>query len=64
MQGWHVQRLFGNGEVGEPVIKVCNNYSHKAHLLTFFGHYDTKFFIKCSSYNALIGKEHQQSGEA
>ena len=23
MQGWHVQRLFGYGEVGEPIIKVC-----------------------------------------
>ncbi|KAL8523826.1 hypothetical protein ACS0TY_013699 [Phlomoides rotata] len=24
MQGWHVQRLFGNGEVGEPVVKDKN----------------------------------------
>ena len=22
MQGWHVQRLFGYGEVCEPIIKV------------------------------------------
>ncbi|KAL6996027.1 AT-rich interactive domain-containing protein 5 [Sarracenia purpurea var. burkii] len=24
MQGWHVQRLFGHGEVGEPIIKDKN----------------------------------------
>lgn len=23
MQGWHSQRLLGNGEVGDPLIKVC-----------------------------------------
>ena len=23
MQGWHSQRLLGNGEVGDPIIKVC-----------------------------------------
>lgn len=23
MQGWHVQRLSDYGEVGEPIIKVC-----------------------------------------
>lgn len=23
MQGWHSQRLLGNGEVSEPIIKVC-----------------------------------------
>lgn len=22
MQGWHSQRLLGNGEVGDPIIKV------------------------------------------
>ena len=22
MQGWHVQRLYGYGEVGEPIVKV------------------------------------------
>lgn len=25
MQGWHSQRLLSNGEVGEPIIKVCVN---------------------------------------
>ncbi|KAK4387842.1 AT-rich interactive domain-containing protein 5 [Sesamum angolense] len=24
MQGWHAQRLFGNGEVGEPIVKDKN----------------------------------------
>lgn len=24
MQGWHSQRLLGNGEVGDPIIKVYN----------------------------------------
>ena len=23
MQGWHSQRLLGNGEVSDPIIKVC-----------------------------------------
>lgn len=23
MQGWHSRRLFGNGEIGDPIIKVC-----------------------------------------
>lgn len=25
MQGWHSQRLLGNGEVGDPIIKVCED---------------------------------------
>lgn len=23
MQGWHSQRVLGNGEVSDPIIKVC-----------------------------------------
>lgn len=23
MQGWHSQKLLGNGEVGYPILKVC-----------------------------------------
>lgn len=25
MQGWHSRRLLGNGEVGDPIIKVCRH---------------------------------------
>lgn len=36
MQGWHSQRLLGNGEVGDPIIKVCMcNAGHHILIVTF-----------------------------
>lgn len=37
MQGWHSQRLFGNGEVGDAIIKAWKNFMvYICYLLLFF----------------------------
>lgn len=33
MQGWHSQRLLGNGEVGDAIIKVWRNFKLYAYLI-------------------------------
>ena len=58
MQGWHVQRLSDYGEVGEPVIKVCENIILKPIFLRLNVALNSN-----SSFYDLIGQEHQY-GEA
>lgn len=36
MQGWHSQRLLGNGEVGDAIIKVWRNFKLYAYLIYLF----------------------------
>lgn len=36
MQGWHSQRLLGNGEVSDPIIKVWLNCAGMIHILLNF----------------------------
>lgn len=36
MQGWHSQRLLGNGEVGDPIIKVCGSINQTFCLIVGF----------------------------
>lgn len=39
MQGWHSQRLHGNGEVSNAIIKVWKNFKLYAYFNLFFNHF-------------------------
>lgn len=51
MQGWHSQRLLGNGEVGDPIIKVCGSINQTFCLIVgfffvfFFGSHYCYFYL-------------------
>lgn len=45
MQGWHSQRLLGNGEVGDPIIKVCGFYYQTLRIIVDFFFLFICFFI-------------------
>lgn len=45
MQGWHSQRLLGNGEVGDPIIKVCGFNCQTLHIIVDFFFLFICFFV-------------------
>lgn len=49
MQGWHSQRLLGNGEVGDPIIKVLPFL-----FLGFIMYFQHLYFLPLCSSSCLI----------
>lgn len=68
MQGWHVQRLYDSGEVGEPIVKVCRNPYLLIHLLVYLLTFSTYavliFYFNFTVNNILIGQLSEQYGKA